>query len=454
MIPYLANTEKDVQEMLKVIGAGSIDDLFQDIKPHQAPKSFDLPEGKSEFEVVKLLNGLASRNSTELIPFIGGGYYDHYVPAAVTALISRGEFYTAYTPYQPECSQGTLQALYEYQSAICALTGMEVANASLYDGGTALYEAAMMAIRLTGRAKIIVDGGVSPIYRKILQTYTSNLHFEFAQTPVVHGQSARDEIYKLLDDTTAAVILQNPNFFGAIDDHSDIVQKAHTCGALVIASVYPISLGLLKTPGEMGADIVTGEGQSLGLALNFGGPYLGFMATRKSFVRKMPGRIVGETVDKNGQRAFVNTLQAREQHIRREKATSNICTNVALCAVQSVMYMSLIGKQGLKELARLNLDKAEFAKKEIAKVKGVEVKRSSPTFNEFTVCLPKNASDVVEAMMGKGFAAGFPLGRYYKGMDNYMIVAVTEKRTKEEILDYARSLQEVLSEKFAEAHRG
>lgn len=454
LIPYLANTEKDVQEMLKVIGAGSIDDLFQDIKPHQAPKSFDLPEGKSEFEVVKLLNGLASRNSTELIPFIGGGYYDHYVPAAVTALISRGEFYTAYTPYQPECSQGTLQALYEYQSAICALTGMEVANASLYDGGTALYEAAMMAIRLTGRAKIIVDGGVSPIYRKILQTYTSNLHFEFAQTPVVHGQSARDEIYKLLDDTTAAVILQNPNFFGAIDDHSDIVQKAHTCGALVIASVYPISLGLLKTPGEMGADIVTGEGQSLGLALNFGGPYLGFMATRKSFVRKMPGRIVGETVDKNGQRAFVNTLQAREQHIRREKATSNICTNVALCAVQSVMYMSLIGKQGLKELARLNLDKAEFAKKEIAKVKGVEVKRSSPTFNEFTVCLPKNASDVVEAMMGKGFAAGFPLGRYYKGMDNYMIVAVTEKRTKEEILDYARSLQEVLSEKFAEAHRG
>lgn len=454
MIPYLANTQNDVKEMLKVIGAASVDDLFHDIKPHQAPKSFDLPEGKSEFEVVKLLNGLASRNSTDLIPFIGGGYYDHYVPAAVTALISRGEFYTAYTPYQPECSQGTLQALYEYQSAICALTGMEVANASLYDGGTALYEAAMMAIRLTGRTKIIVDGGVSPIYRKILQTYTSNLHFEFAQTPVVHGQSARDEINKILDDKTAAVILQNPNFFGAIDDHSDIIQKAHARGALVIESVYPISLGLLKTPGEMGADIVTGEGQSLGLSLNFGGPYLGFMATRKSFARKMPGRIVGETVDQNGKRSFVNTLQAREQHIRREKATSNICTNVALCAVQSVIYMSLIGKQGLKELAQLNLDKAEFAKKEIAKIKGVEVKRSSPTFNEFTVSLSQNASDVVEAMLEKGFAAGFPLGRYYKGMDNYMIVAVTEKRTKEEILRYARSLGEVLSEKFAGAHHG
>jgi glycine dehydrogenase subunit 1 len=454
VIPYLANTQNDVEEMLKVIGAASVDDLFHDIKPQHAPKSFNLPEGKSEFEVVKLLNALASRNSTNLISFLGGGYYDHYVPAAVTSVISRGEFYTAYTPYQPECSQGTLQALYEYQSAMCALTEMEVANASLYDGGTALYEAAMMAVRLTGRAKIIVDGGVSPIYRKILQTYTSNLHFESVQTPVVHGQSARDEIFKSLDGKTAAVILQNPNFFGVMDDHSDIVQKAHACGALVVESVYPVSLGLLKTPGEMGADIVTGEGQSLGLPLNFGGPYLGFMATRRAFARKMPGRIVGETVDKNGKRAFVNTLQAREQHIRREKATSNICTNAALCAVQSVIYMSLLGKDGLKELARLNLDKAEFAKGEIGDVKGVEVKRSSPTFNEFTVCLPQNASDVVEAMLERGFAAGFPLGRYYEGMENYMIVGVTEKRTKEEILDYVRSLEEVLSGKFAGAQRG
>lgn len=430
--------------MLKTIGVSSIDELFADIKRSHAPKSFNIPAGKSEFEVTEHLSRLAAKNAAGLIPFIGGGYYDHFIPAAVTALISRGEFSTAYTPYQPECSQGTLQALYEYQSAICALTGMEVANASLYDGGTALYEAAMMAARLTGRHKIITDGGVSPIYRKILKTYTSNLHYEFTETPVVHGQSDRTQIKKLLDNDTAAVILQNPNFFGAIDDHTDIVAKAHEKGALVIESVYPLSLGILKTPGEMDADIVTGEGQSLGLSLNFGGPYLGIIATRKKFIRAMPGRIVGQTIDKSGKRCFVNTLQAREQHIRREKATSNICTNVSLCAIQSLIYMSLLGKEGLRELAQLNLDKAEFARQQIEKIPGVQVKRSSPTFNEFTVVLPKDASLVVEAMIAKGFAAGFPLGRYYPGMENYMIVAVTEKRTKEEILRYVQSLKAVL----------
>lgn len=444
MASFIANTPADVEQMLQTIGVGSIDELFADIKKSHAPQSFDLPAGKSEFEVTEYIRRLAAQNATELVPFIGAGFYDHFIPAAVTALISRGEFATAYTPYQPECSQGTLQALYEYQSAICTLTGMEVANASLYDGGTALYEAAMMASRLTGRHKIIMDGGVSPIYRKILKTYTSNLHYEFRETPVVHGQSDRAQILKLLDEETAAVILQNPNFFGAIDDHTDIVAQAHAKGALVVESVYPVSLGLLKTPGEMDVDIVTGEGQSLGLPLNFGGPYLGFMATRKKFIRTMPGRIVGQTLDKNGKRCFVNTLQAREQHIRREKATSNICTNVALCAIQSLIYMSLLGKEGIRELAQLNLDKAEFTRREMEKIPGVEVKRSSPTFNEFTVFLPTDASSVVEAMIPKGFAAGFPLGRYYPGMERYMIVAVTEKRTKNEILNYVKSLKEVL----------
>jgi len=442
--PYIANTDEQVHEMLKTIGVSSLDDLFVDIKEEHRPKSFNLPAGKSEQEVVQYIHGLAAKNKKELIIFVGGGYYDHYVPAAVDALISRGEFYTAYTPYQPECAQGTLQALYEFQSAICTLTEMEVANASLYDGGTALYEAMLMAIRITGRKKIIMDGGVSPIYRTILKTYTSNLEIEFQETPVVHGQSDRQQIFKILDEDTAAVILQNPNFFGAIDDHSDVIQKAHQLGTLVVESVYPISLGLLKTPGEMGADIVTGEGQSLGLLLNFGGPYLGFMATRKDFIRKMPGRIVGQTVDRHGRRCFVNTLQAREQHIRREKATSNICTNVSLCAVQALVFMTLLGKQGLKELAQLNLNKTEFARQTLEKIKGVQVKRSSPTFNEFTLYLSKNANDVVEAMMKKGFAAGFPLGRYYPGMENYLLVAVTEKRTREEIIEYAKSLEEVL----------
>lgn len=453
MIPYIPNTESEVKEMLKVIGVKNIDDLFVDIKPHQRPKSFDLPEGQSEFDVISHIRQLAKKNVTDLVPFIGGGYYDHYVPAAVPALISRGELYTAYTPYQPECSQGTLQALYEFQSMICSLTGMEVANASLYDGGTALYEAAMMAFRITKRSKIVMDGGVSPIYRKILRTYTGNLHYEFAETPVVHGRSNRQEIEKLLDKDTAAVILQNPNFFGAIDDHSDIIEKAHKLGILAIESVYPVSLGLIKTPGEMGADIVTGEGQSLGLPLHFGGPYLGFMAAKKEFIRKMPGRIVGQTVDREGRRCFVNTLQAREQHIRREKATSNICTNVSLCALQATVFMALLGKKGFQALAQLNLDKAEFTRQQMEKIEGVEVKRSTPTFNEFTVCLPVDASVVVEAMIAKGFAAGFPLGRYYKGMENYMIVAVTEKRTKKEILAYTQALKEVLEQCKIETHR-
>lgn len=444
-VPYISNSENDVQQMLKVIGVKSIDDLFVDIKPQHRPKSFNLPEGISEFEVIEHIKKLASKNSSSLVSFLGGGYYDHYVPAAVGALISRGEFYTAYTPYQPECAQGTLQALYEFQSSICALTEMEVANASLYDGGTALYEAVMMAIRITKKRKVILDGGVSPIYRKIIRSYTSNLDIELVETPVVHGQSDRNEIISKLDDSTAALILQNPNFFGAIDDHTDIVKTAQQKGALVIESVYPISLGLLKTPGEMGVDIVVGEGQSLGLPLNFGGPYLGFMATKKEFIRKMPGRIVGQTKDKNGKRCFVNTLQAREQHIRREKATSNICTNVSLCALQALIYMTLLGREGLKELAQLNLDKAEFMRAQLDKINGVQVKRSAPSFNEFTVHLPRKATDVIERMIERGFAAGFPLSRYYKDMENYMTLAVTEKRTKDEMLNYAQNLNEILN---------
>lgn len=444
MSTYIPNTPAEIKEMLAELKVSDIDALFKDIKPGQRPKSFNIPSSKSEMEVVEHIRRLAAKNRNDLTLFIGGGYYDHYVPAAVSALVSRAEFYTAYTPYQPECSQGTLQALYEYQSSICGLTGMDVANASLYDGGTALYEAAIMASRITGRQRIIMDGGVSPIYRTILRTYTSNLNIEFVETPVTHGQADRKAMSAAIDDKTAAVILQNPNFFGAIDDHSDIVKQAHEKGALVIACVYPLALALLKTPGEMGVDIVVGEGQSLGLSLNFGGPYLGFMACRKDFIRKMPGRIVAETVDSAGRRCFVNTLQAREQHIRREKATSNICTNVSLCAVQSVMFMTLIGKEGLRQLAQLNLDKAEYCRQVLEKIPGVQVKRSSPTFNEFAVCLNKDAGQVVEAMIAKGFAAGFPLGRYYPGMENYMIIAVTEKRTREEIDRYAQALKEVL----------
>ena len=441
---YIPHTETDKKEMLSAIGVDSIDKLFKDIPKELRPKSFDIHEGKSEFEVIEYLRKLSQRNATYLTDFVGAGFYDHYIPAAVDELSARPEFYTAYTPYQPECSQGWLQSIYEYQTIICGLTGMDVSNASLYDGGTALYEAAMMAVRLTGRKKIIVDSGVSLIYRTMLYTYTSNLSIEFVETPVVHGQSHREDIYKHLDDKTAAVIVQNPNFFGAVDDFSDIVEQVHKHGALAIASVYPISLGMLKSPGEMGFDIATGEGQSLGIPLSFGGPYLGFMSVKQEHMRQMPGRIVGATLDKDGKRGFVLTLQAREQHIRRERATSNICSNEALCALRAVIYSSLLGKNGIKELAELNYNKAEFAKSTLEKVKGVIVKRSSPTFNEFTVSLSKNADEVVYKMIDKGFACGFPLGRFYKGLDNYLLIAVTEKRTKEEIVHFANSLEAAL----------
>ncbi|MFH2138683.1 MAG: aminomethyl-transferring glycine dehydrogenase subunit GcvPA [Candidatus Omnitrophota bacterium] len=441
---YVPHTQEQLSVMLKTIGVSDIEGLFKDITPELRAKSFNIPEGKSEFEVIEQFKKIASKNATELSCFLGGGFYDHYIPAAVDALVDRAEFYTAYTPYQPECSQGWLQSVYEYQSVLCELTGLDVANASMYDGGTALYEAAMIAVRATGRRKIIVDSGVNLLYRSMLYSYTKNLDVEFVETPVEHGQSSREEIYKYLDDKTAAIVVQNPNFFGVIDDFTDIVKKAHECGALVVQSVYPIALGLLKTPGEMGIDIATGEGQSLGLPLSSGGPYLGFMAANQKYVRKIPGRIVGKTEDKDGKSGFVLTLQTREQHIRREKATSNICSNEALCALRAVIYISLLGKQGLKKLATTIYQTSEFTKEVLDKIPGVTVKRSSPTFNEFTVLLTKDANEVVSRMVDKGFACGFPLGRFYKGMDNYLLVTVTEKRTKEEIMKFAQSLEAVL----------
>ncbi len=441
---YVPNCDQDKKEMLKTIGVKSIEDLFKCIPQELRPRSFDIPEGRSEFEVEKYFKKLAQKNPSNVITFVGGGFYDHYIPAVVDAIVAKPEFYTAYTPYQPEVSQGTLQAAYEYQSCITRLTGMEASNASLYDGGTALYEAAMMAIRITGRNKIIMDGGVSPIYRKMMYSYTSNLSIEFVEIPVTHGQSDRETIEKYLDDKTAAIILQNPNFFGVIDDHSDIVKTSHEKGVLVVQSVYPISLGVLKTPNEMNVDIVTGEGQSLGIPLSFGGPYLGFIATKKEFIRKMPGRIVGRTTDGNGRDGFVLTLQTREQHIRREKATSNICSNEALCALRAVVYMSIMGKDGFRKVAELCMDKTEYTKKRLEEIKGVEVKRSSPTFNEFAVKLPKDPNEVISRLIDKGIEAGFPLGRYYDDLKDYMLIAVTEKRTKQEIDIFIGSLEEVL----------
>jgi len=441
---YVANTDAQRQEMLERCGVQNISQLFDGIPRSLAPHSFDVPPPKSEQEVVALFDDLAGRNYAHLTTFIGGGFYDHYIPSAVDAIASRSEFYTAYTPYQPEISQGTLQAIYEYQSHMCRLTGMEVSNASLYDGGTALAEACQMAIHATNRDRIVVDGGVNPVYRKMLDCYTANLSISFTEIPVTRGQSDRDHLLAELDENTAAVILQNPNFFGVVDNHSDIVEACHARGILVVQSVYPTAMALLKPPGEIGVDIVTGEGQSLGIPLSFGGPYLGFMTTTRSLVRKMPGRLVGRTTDRNGKESFVLTLQAREQHIRRSKATSNICTNQALCALRAHIYLCLLGRSGLRDLAKLCYAKTCYAKSRFRAIPGVDVMESSPTFNEFTIRVPIDAGDLAGLLVERGIAPGLPLGRFYPGMQNYLLVAVTEKRTKYDIGTFAEEMESLL----------
>ncbi|HLV30345.1 MAG TPA: aminomethyl-transferring glycine dehydrogenase subunit GcvPA [Chitinispirillaceae bacterium] len=441
---FISNTADQKIEMLKTCHVDSINDLFRDIPQNLAPKSFSLPEPKSELEILSFFKNLAAQNGSDLTCFLGGGFYDHFIPAAIDALVSRSEFYTAYTPYQPELSQGTLCATYEYQTDICRLTDLDVSNASLYDGGTALYEAVQMATHITGRKKVIIDTSVNPVYRKMLKTYANNLSLELVETGRGIGQCDREKIFAVLDKNTAAIILQNPNFFGIIDDHSDIVEKCKSLGILSIQSVYPVALALTKTPGEQGFDIATGEGQSLGIPLSFGGPYLGFMAARKEFVRKMPGRIVSRTVDSHGREGFVLSLQAREQHIRREKATSNICSNEALCAIRAHIFLNLLGKKGIRDLASLCVDKAHYAKETLKKIPGVKVMDSLPVFNEFTVKLPVKATTVVEKMLDQGISAGLPLGNYYPEMENCLLIAVTEKRTINEINRLARLLEEII----------
>jgi len=449
---FISVTEAQRAEMLKVCGVSSIDDLFTDIPgsmaPHPSAKDFFDSEGLSELEALTECERLAEANDTRLISFLGGGFYDHFIPAAVDAIASRSEFYTAYTPYQPEMSQGTLQAIYEYQSQICRLTGMEVSNASLYDGGTAIFEACKMASASTDRRVIVIDAGVNPIYRKMLKTHTVNLEIDIVEIPATRdGTLDRPSINSRIDNNVAAVVLQNPNFFGIIDDHSDVVDKCKSVGAIAVQSVNPLALALIKPPGEQGFDIAVGEGQSLGIPLSFGGPYLGFIGAKKALARKMPGRIVARTSDANGREGFVLSLQAREQHIRREKATSNICSNEALCALRAHVYLSLIGKQGLVDLATLCHNKAVYLRERIKEsIPSIKTFDGAPIFNEFAIELPINADKCVETMLTKGFAAGIPIGQYRNcdGSDNTLLVAVTEKRTRGEIDAFVDGLREVV----------
>ncbi|EHJ46169.1 Glycine dehydrogenase (decarboxylating) [Solidesulfovibrio carbinoliphilus subsp. oakridgensis] len=443
-MPYIPHTPDEVRAMLDVIGVRNVADLFADIPEDLRPKSFDLPRGATEMAVRETMERLAEKNRTDMVSFLGGGFYDHYVPAASDLLLSRGEFYTAYTPYQPEASQGTLQAIFEFQTAACRLLDMECANAGVYDGGTALYEALMMAVRHTRRRKVVVSETVSPIYRIVLATYTKNLHLELVTVPHAEGLDDMAALGAALDDKTAAVVVQNPNFLGQIQDFTELFAKAATAGAVSVLSCYPVLQTVLKTPGAMGADIATAEGQSLGLPLSFGGPYLGIMTCKKSLVRQMPGRIAGRTRDAAGRTGYVLTLQAREQHIRRQKATSNICSNQALCALRALINVCLTGDEGLARQAALSIENAHYAAMKLAAIPGVRLLNDAPFGNEFTAVFPVNAKLAARKLMDEGIIPGFPLGRYYQGMQNALLICCTEKHGRADIDRLARRLGKIL----------
>ena len=433
---YIPHTPAEREEMLGAIGVGSLEDLFLAVPAAHRFPGLQLPPALTEMEALAEMQELAYANSNtrELISFLGAGAYNHYIPAAVDSILRRGEFYTAYTPYQPELAQGTLQAIFDYQSLVAALTGMDVSNASHYDGATAVAEAVSMAYaNFRGkRTGVVLSPSLHPHYRQTVHTYNhgSNMILSGEDISLDSGPQA---LVPLIDTNTALVVVQYPDFFGRIYDYTALADAAHQAGALFAVSANPLSLGLLKAPGEFGADIVTGEGQSLGIPLSFGGPYLGLFATRKEFVRKMAGRLVGETVDTHGQRAYVLTLTAREQHIRREKATSNICTNQGLIALASAVYMSLLGKHGLRQVAELCYHKAHYAARQVGKVRGYKLWSNTPFFNEFVVRCPKPVDEINEHLLDHGVLGGYDLGKDYPSLENHMLIAVTEMNSKAEI---------------------
>jgi glycine dehydrogenase subunit 1 len=446
---FTPHTDSEKREMLQAIGAQNIEDLFKDIpEAYRFPK-LDLPPALSEMEIMAELQELASANNAtnELACFLGAGAYDHYIPAAIDSIIRRSEFYTSYTPYQPEISQGTLQAIFEYQSLIAALTGMEVANASHYDGATAAAEAVIMAYHhFRGkRPKVVISPTLHPQYRSVMRTYTQGNKeiIILGDDPASALDSRPDALLPFIDQQAALVMIQYPDFLGRVMDYSNLVQAAHTAGALVAFSVNPIALGLFKTPGELGADIVVGEGQPLGIPLNFGGPYLGIFATHKELVRKISGRLVGESVDTHGKRAYVLTLTAREQHIRREKATSNICTNQGLLALTAALYLSLLGRHGLRQVAELCYHKAHYAARLIGKLPDYHLCFNDPFFNEFVVCCPRPVDEINADLLDQGILGGYNLGKDYPTLENHMLVAVTEKNTKDQIDEFCLALEEV-----------
>lgn len=446
-MPYVLNTPQDEAAMLAAIGVESIDELFSVIPGEmQLQRPLDLPPGLSELELTQHVEQLGGRNACarDKVCFLGGGSYDHFVPAAVDALASRGEFFTSYTPYQPEVSQGNLQAIFEYQTLVCELTGMDVSNASLYDGGSAAVEAVLMAMRATRRdRRVIVAESVHPEYREILRTYLAALDTELRTVPTPGGKIDTGSLSEAVNKDTACVLMQHPNFFGALEDAAAIAEIVHHAGALLVAAFDPISLGLIKRPGDLGADIVVAEGQCLGTPMSYGGPYLGIMACKKSFVRRLPGRIAGQTVDRRGKRCWVLTLQTREQHIRREKATSNICTNQGLLSLRATIYLSLLGPQGLREVANLCLQKSRYAAQRLAEIDRFEPALDAPTFKEFVVRdTAGHVDELLRHALRAGYFAGLPMGRWYPELSDCFLVTVTEKRSKAEIDGLANCLSQ------------
>jgi glycine dehydrogenase subunit 1 len=431
---YIPHTEVERQQMLAAIGVTTIEDLFEAVPAsHRFPK-LDLPKAMSEMDIVREMSAMAEANehASDFALFRGAGAYHHFIPSVVNHTILRGEFLTAYTPYQPEISQGTLQVIFEYQSMMVALTGMDAANASHYDGATSLAEAVTVAFEVGRgkRKKFLLSYGINPQYREVVRTYHQGRNWE-----ITGDEQPRtvDELIAEIDDNTAMVAVGYPNFFGQIEDLSKVAEAAHAKGALLCVVANPMALGMFKSPGEMGADIVVGEGQPMGIPLSFGGPYLGFFAIKQEYVRKIAGRIVGETVDADGRKAYVMTLRPREQDIRREKASSNICTNQGLMSLAACVYMSLMGKTGLRKVAELNYHKAHYAAKQINAIQGFKVLDEKPFFNEFAVKCLKPVNEINDALIENGIIGGYDLGKDYAHLKDHMLIAVTEMNSKEEI---------------------
>src|SRR5437773_1962047 len=441
---YISNTPAQQRDMLSTIGVGSIEDLLARVPPKaRLSRPLDLPAPMAEQDLVRHMRRLAAENADAdaYACFLGGGSYDHMIPSPINHLISRGEFFTAYTPYQPEASQGTLRTIYEYQTMIAELTGMDVANASIYDGASSLAEAALMAHAVTERTEIVLARGVNPLYRRVVATYCDGPGIRLRDLPAPEGVLDAEAAAKVVGKKTAALVIQSPNFYGCLEDVAAAAEIAHAAGALLIVVADPVNLGVLEAPRRLGADIVVGEGQGLGVPMSFGGPTLGVFAAKNALVRRMPGRLVGATVDRDGRRGFVLTLQTREQHIRRAKATSNICTNVALCALMATIYLATLGRHGLVKVGELSAAKAHYAARRLTALSGVSLRFQAPFFKEFTLKLPKPPDRVVARLAKERILAGVPLKAFDRALADCLLVAVTEKRTKEEIDAFAEALE-------------